>query len=168
MEQKSLLFIFSSAAPQRTADSEVPSQMAAHLRKQQSTVGWGDCWIRTKDCSFTIWCHYQWATTAPKSHHCSLESPLLPKVLGIHGEFFSPFSSKQHAHIFIYQKIKKLRKILQPLEVLLLIMLYVTMHFYPSIKVYSNETTVTGVLIGIKWHVGLRYMFSRWYSLFKI
>ncbi len=33
---------------------------------KQSTVGWGDCWIRTQDCSFTIWCHYQWATTAPK------------------------------------------------------------------------------------------------------
>ncbi len=32
MEQKSLLFIFSSAAPQRTAYSKVPSQMAAHLR----------------------------------------------------------------------------------------------------------------------------------------
>jgi hypothetical protein len=28
----SLLFIFSSAAPQRTAYSEVPSQMAAHLK----------------------------------------------------------------------------------------------------------------------------------------
>ncbi len=25
----------------------------------QSTVDWGDCWIRTQDCSFTIWCHYQ-------------------------------------------------------------------------------------------------------------
>jgi hypothetical protein len=24
----------------------------------QSTVGWGDCWIRTQDCSFTIWCCY--------------------------------------------------------------------------------------------------------------
>ncbi len=33
---------------------------------QQSIVGWGDCWIRTQDCSFTIWCRYQWATTAPK------------------------------------------------------------------------------------------------------
>ncbi len=32
MEQKSLLFIFSYATPQRTAYSEVPSQMAAHLR----------------------------------------------------------------------------------------------------------------------------------------
>ncbi len=32
VEQKSLLYIFSSAAPQRTAYSEVPSQMAAHLR----------------------------------------------------------------------------------------------------------------------------------------
>ncbi len=29
----------------------------------QSTVGWGDCWIRTQDCSFTIWCRYKWATT---------------------------------------------------------------------------------------------------------
>ncbi len=26
---------------------------------QQSTVGWGDCSIRTQDCSFTIWCRYQ-------------------------------------------------------------------------------------------------------------
>jgi hypothetical protein len=25
----------------------------------QSTVGWGDCWIPTKDCSFTIWSRYQ-------------------------------------------------------------------------------------------------------------
>ncbi len=39
----------------------------------QSTVGWGDCWILTQDCSFTIWCHYQWATTAPKT-----EPSLLP------------------------------------------------------------------------------------------
>ncbi len=31
---------------------------------QPSTVGWGDCWIWTQDCSFTIWCRYQWATTA--------------------------------------------------------------------------------------------------------
>jgi hypothetical protein len=31
----------------------------------QSTVNWRDCWIRTQDCSFTIWCCYQWATTAP-------------------------------------------------------------------------------------------------------
>ncbi len=39
----------------------------------QSTVGCGDCWIRTKDCSFTIWCCYQWATTALN------EPPLLPQ-----------------------------------------------------------------------------------------
>jgi hypothetical protein len=26
---------------------------------QQSIVGWGDCWIQTQDCSFTIWCRYQ-------------------------------------------------------------------------------------------------------------
>jgi hypothetical protein len=26
---------------------------------QQSTYGWGDCWIQTQDCSFTIWCCYQ-------------------------------------------------------------------------------------------------------------
>jgi hypothetical protein len=32
VEQKSLLFIFSSAAPERTAYSKVPSQMTAHLR----------------------------------------------------------------------------------------------------------------------------------------
>jgi hypothetical protein len=59
---------------------------------QQSTVGWGDCWIRTQDCSFTIWCHYQWATTAlcneppllpPMSHHCSLDDRLMIVVVGI-------------------------------------------------------------------------------------
>ncbi len=32
VKQKSLLFIFSSTAPQRTAYREVPSQMAAHPR----------------------------------------------------------------------------------------------------------------------------------------
>jgi hypothetical protein len=31
----------------------------------QSNVGWGDCWIKTQYCSFTIWCCYQCATTAP-------------------------------------------------------------------------------------------------------
>jgi hypothetical protein len=41
-------FTFSSTVPQRTAYSEVPS-----------TVGWGDCWIRTQDCSFPIWCRFQ-------------------------------------------------------------------------------------------------------------
>ncbi len=62
-------------------------QPISGLPSVQSTVGWGDCWIRTQDCSFTIWCCYQWATTAPQwvttasimSHHCSLnEPPLLP------------------------------------------------------------------------------------------
>ncbi len=43
----------------------------------QSTVGWGDYWIWTQDCSFTIWCHYQWATTAPKPP--TPEPPLLPE-----------------------------------------------------------------------------------------
>jgi hypothetical protein len=31
----------------------------------QSTVVWGDYWIRTQDCIFTIWCRYQWTTTTP-------------------------------------------------------------------------------------------------------
>ncbi len=30
-----------------------------------STVGWGDCRFWTWDCRFTVWCHYQWASTAP-------------------------------------------------------------------------------------------------------
>ncbi len=38
----------------------------------QSNVGWGCYWIQTEDCSLTIWCHYQWATTAP------YEPPLIP------------------------------------------------------------------------------------------
>ncbi len=33
----------------------------------QSTIGWGNYWIRTQDWSITIWCRYQWATTAPLS-----------------------------------------------------------------------------------------------------
>ncbi len=32
----------------------------------QSSVGWGDCWIQTQDCIFTIWCRYQQATTATR------------------------------------------------------------------------------------------------------
>ncbi len=50
-------------------------------KDRQSTVGWGDCCI----WSFTIWCYYLWATTAPHepplllmSHHCSPKPPLLP------------------------------------------------------------------------------------------
>ncbi len=43
-------------------------------KDRQSTVGWG-----TRDCRFTVWWRYQWATTAPKwantapimSRHCS-------------------------------------------------------------------------------------------------
>jgi hypothetical protein len=43
---------------------------------QQSTVGWGDCWIWTQDCSFTIWCRYQWATKSlPMSHHVATNEP---------------------------------------------------------------------------------------------
>ncbi len=34
----------------------------------QSTVGWGDCRIRTRDCRSTVWCRYQWATTAPRRY----------------------------------------------------------------------------------------------------
>jgi hypothetical protein len=49
-------------------------QDGSRSKDWQSTVGWGDSWIRTQDCSFTIWCHYQWTTTAP------YESPLLPEA----------------------------------------------------------------------------------------
>jgi hypothetical protein len=59
----------------------------------QSTVGWVDCWIRTQDCSFTMGCHYQWATTAPineppllpsMSHHCSPNEPPLLSSMSHH------------------------------------------------------------------------------------
>ncbi len=29
------------------------------------TIGWGDCRIRIRDCRFTVWCRYQWATVTP-------------------------------------------------------------------------------------------------------
>ncbi len=70
----------------------------------QSTVGWGDCRIRTRDCRFTVWCQYQWATTAPlMSHHCSLVPPLRAVVAHIHEicgqaplNYFSEVSSVVH------------------------------------------------------------------------
>ncbi len=43
-------------------------------KEWQSTVDWGDCQIWTRDCRFTVWCLYQGATTAPRSHHCSQEN----------------------------------------------------------------------------------------------
>ncbi len=54
---------------------------------QQSTVGWGDCWIWTQDCSFKIWCRYQWATTAPISmlqHTEFHESNYFRKIRDVH------------------------------------------------------------------------------------
>jgi hypothetical protein len=62
------MFLFSSAAPQMTACSEIPSHegQAVHCRL-------GRCLIRTQDCSFTIWCICQWATTA---HQWASTTPL--------------------------------------------------------------------------------------------
>ncbi len=62
VDQKSFLYIFSSAAPQRTAFSEVTIPDGSPSRKWQSTVGWGDCQIRTQDSRFSVWWRYQWAT----------------------------------------------------------------------------------------------------------
>jgi hypothetical protein len=61
VEQKSLLFIFSSAAPQRTANREVPSQMAAHLRTG-----------RLLDLNPGLQFHN--LVSLPMSNHCSLMS----------------------------------------------------------------------------------------------
>ncbi len=58
VEQKSLLLIFSSAAPRGQPTVKCHPRWQP-IAGQQSTVGWGDCWIRTQDCSFTIWCCYQ-------------------------------------------------------------------------------------------------------------
>jgi hypothetical protein len=55
MEQKSLLFIFSSAAPQSYAYSEVPSQMAAHLRTGSPLQAGEFVGFQTQDCSFTMY-----------------------------------------------------------------------------------------------------------------
>jgi hypothetical protein len=43
--------------------SDIPD--GSQSKDWQSTVGWGDCWIWTQDCSFIIWCRYQWSITAP-------------------------------------------------------------------------------------------------------
>ncbi len=50
--------------------STIPDGSAS--KDRQSTVGWGDCRIWTRDCRFTVWCCCQWATTPPMSHHSSM------------------------------------------------------------------------------------------------
>jgi hypothetical protein len=111
------LFLFSSVTPQRTA------YMKVHPRWQPVLglavhVGWGDCWIRTQDCSFTIWCCYQWATSAPyeppllpMSYHCSLwaiTAPYEPSLLPMshHYSHFNPLTMTRqctvtHFHWFL-------------------------------------------------------------------
>ncbi len=64
--------VYSSAAPQRTAYSEVTIPGGSPSKDCQSSVSWGDCWIQTRDCRFTVWCHYLWATIT-----LSNEPPLL-------------------------------------------------------------------------------------------
>jgi hypothetical protein len=54
---ETLLFIFSSGAPQMTAYSEESIPDGSPSKGWHSTVGWGDCEIRTQDWSFTVWCH---------------------------------------------------------------------------------------------------------------
>ncbi len=64
MEQKSLLIILSSAAPQRTAYSKVPSQMAAHLRTAvHRRLG------RLLDSNPGL--QFYNLVSLPMSHHCS-------------------------------------------------------------------------------------------------
>jgi hypothetical protein len=55
----------------------------------QSTVGWGDCWIRTQDCSFTIWCYYHWATTTP-AKNCATEMCLGARERNCWGKSWIP------------------------------------------------------------------------------
>jgi hypothetical protein len=65
VEQKSLLFIFSSAATQRTACGEVQSQMAAHLRTAvHCRLG------RLLDSNPGL--QFYNLVSLPMSHHCSL------------------------------------------------------------------------------------------------
>jgi hypothetical protein len=75
-EPEVLLFIYSSAAPQRTAYSEVTIPEGNPSKDWQSNVGCGYCQIRTRNCRFTIWCRYQWATTIPNN-----EPSLYPTIL---------------------------------------------------------------------------------------
>jgi hypothetical protein len=71
MDKKTFfVFIFlSSVAPQRTAYSEVPTRMAAHLR----TARFGDLQIRTQDCRSIV----------NKSTLLPNELPLLPDELSL-------------------------------------------------------------------------------------
>jgi hypothetical protein len=79
------------------------TQDGSPSKDRQSTVGWGDCQIRTRDRRFTVWCRYRWATNAPTiwattapamSHQCSrkwaITAPAneLPLLLQV---FFSTF-----------------------------------------------------------------------------
>jgi hypothetical protein len=44
----------------------------------------------TQDCSFTIWCHYQWATTATKTEPSLLPlEPLKPDLAEFSTKFIA-------------------------------------------------------------------------------
>ncbi len=74
VEQKSLLFIFSSATPQRTAYREVPSQMAAHLRTGSPL------WLgRLLDSDLNPGLQFYNLVSQPMSHHCSQGATTAPK-----------------------------------------------------------------------------------------
>ncbi len=78
MEQKSLLFKFSSVAPQRTAYSKVSSQMEAHLRTAVH------CRLRRLLDSNPGLQFYN-LVSLPMSHHCSLKIILEGKATsGLH------------------------------------------------------------------------------------
>jgi hypothetical protein len=69
----------------------------------QSTVGWGDYWIPSQDCSFNMWYPYQLVTTAPLvSHHCSpLSHHCSPTLIEMkRGNFFSGDYFPLHSEIF--------------------------------------------------------------------
>jgi hypothetical protein len=66
VEQNSLLYIFSSDASQRTANSEVPSQMAAHLRTA--------VYCRLGRLLYSNpGLQFHNLVSLPMSHHCSLQ-----------------------------------------------------------------------------------------------
>ncbi len=65
VKQKSPLFVFSSADPQRTAYSEVPSPKWQPIHGLAVHCRLGRLLDLNPRLRFIIWCRYQWAITAP-------------------------------------------------------------------------------------------------------
>ncbi len=80
---KILLFcgseLFAYFSPLPSLSGQTTMSRSRPTKEWQSTVGCQDYRTQTFDCSLTVWCRYQWATTVSQNYHYSQRATTIPR-----------------------------------------------------------------------------------------